>query len=189
VQTILRPSPADLDARVAEVEARTGVQIPRIVREFWRVVGGVSFVDLENYQHGVFWSELGIAGRYGFCDGFHVDACDTDWIAFTLEDYESYAEDDDLPSFRYSLAPDGYHKDNISGGPPYAVGRNSAWQPTWENFSWSGYRIPETAGPAPPDFLSYVRTALLECAGFPGLLGHPGFEPLRLSLVEGLEAF
>lgn len=40
VRTFLRPSPADLDTRLAELEARTGVPIPRVVREFWRVVGG-----------------------------------------------------------------------------------------------------------------------------------------------------
>lgn len=189
VQTFLRPSPAALGPKLAELETRTGIAIPRVVREFWRVVGGVSLVDLEHYQHDAFWSERGITGPHGFCDGFHVDACNADWLAYTLEDYESYAEEEDLPSFRYSLSPDGYHKDDISGGPPYAVGRNSVWRPTWENFSWPGYQRPQTAAPDPTDFLSYVRTALLECAGFPGLLGHPGFEPLRLSLVQGLETF
>jgi hypothetical protein len=189
IRSFIRLVPVDLDRRLEEIEAATGILIPPIVRAFWRVVGGVSFVDLQQYRHIDFWSVRGVRGAHGFCDGFHVDLPDEEWLDYTLEDYESYAAGEDEGSFRYSLAPDGYHKDDISGGPPYAVGRSSAWAPVWENFSWSGYRRPETAAADPTDFLSYVRTALLECAGFPGLLGHPGFEPLRRRLVDGLVSF
>ena len=37
--------------------------------------------------------------------------------------------------------------------------------------------------------LRYLRVCVCECGGFPGYRGLPAFEPLRLRLVEGLEAF
>jgi hypothetical protein len=188
VSTVLLPSPANLDERVARIEAQTGVPVPKLIHEFWRIVGGISLVDLREYKHVAFWDDLAINGAHQFCDGVHVDACDDDWLAYTADDFTNYAEDGDEQSFLYSLAPDGYHKDDISGGPPYALGR-SDWAPTWENFTWSGYRRPDTAVPDPMDFISYLRTAILECADFPGLFGQPNFESIREVLVRELTAF
>jgi hypothetical protein len=189
VQTFVCPAPRDLSERIARVESRTGVHLPKAVQEFWRVVGGISLVDLQGYRHVAFWDDRGITGPHGFSDGVHVDLCDDDWLAYTIETFESYAEDGDEEAFRFDLSPDGYHKDDISGGPPYAVGRDSDWAPAWENFRWSGYRRPETAVPDPTDFVSYLRTAILECGGFPGFLGHPGFETIRQKIVRKLPVF
>ena len=189
VSAFLLPSPANLDERVARTESQTGVPIPKLIHEFWRIVGGITFVDLRRYKHVAFWDDLAITGAHQFSDGVYVDACDDDWLTFTTEDFSGYAEDDDEQSFLYSLAPDGYHKDDISGGPPYAVGCGSDWTPAWENFSWSGYRRPDTAVPDPTDFVSYLRTAILECAGFPGFFGHAKFEGFRQDMVRGLKAF
>lgn len=189
VREVLPPCPADLDERIARVEARTGVPIPKILREFWRIVGGITLVDLERYRHVAFWDGLGIEGAQGFCDGVHVDRCEKSWEDFVTDEFVSYAEAGDEASFHYSLAPDGYHKDDISGGPPYAIGRGSDWAPSWMNFDWSGYERPATAVPDPPDFVSYLRTALLECAGFPGLFGHPKFQVIRQGILPHLRAF
>ncbi|MHB8900970.1 MAG: hypothetical protein ACYC6Y_19660 [Thermoguttaceae bacterium] len=189
VSGFLLPSPGDLDERVARTESRTGVRIPTLIHEFWRIVGGIAFVDLRQYKHVAFWDDLAITGTHQFSDGVYVDACDDDWFAFTVEDFSGYAENDDEQSFLYTLAPDGYHKDDISGGPPYSVGCGSDWAPAWENFSWSGYRRPDTAVPDPTDFVSYLRTALLECAGFPGFFGHAKFEDIRQDMVRSLKAF
>ena len=101
----------------------------------------------------------------------------------------------DLEYYYFELAPDGYHKDNISGGMPYGVRPGKVWLPTWEHFEWSGSRRPKSAWrpkSAPsglPDFLGYLRTAVLECAGFPGLFGDDAFEPLRLQLLARVKAF
>src|SRR5262245_50198023 len=171
-QRFLVPSPPDIEVRIARIESRIAVPIPEVIREFWRLVGGIALVDVQNYAHVEFWDSLGIQGAWGYCDGVYVDACDDNWVAYTIEDFEIHAEERDDPEdedlFLYALAPDGYHKDDISGGPPYALGRGNNWAPTWENFNWAGYRRPETALADPPDFISYLRTAILECAGFPG---------------------
>lgn len=185
----IRPSPAHLKSRIARVEEHTGMPLPKIMREFWQTVGGVSFVELRKYQHVTFWDGLGISGPHGFCDGVYVDSCDDDWAEYTIDDFNNYTEDGEDDTFRFTLAPDGYHKDDISGGPPYALGCESDWAPTLENFCWSGYRRPETAISDPTDFVSYLRTSILECAGFPGLLGHPGFEEIRRKLVCELRPF
>jgi hypothetical protein len=189
VRSILRPIPADLDARVARLEGLTGVPVPRVLHQFWRMVGGISFVDLKQYKHVAFWDGLAIRGAHQFCDGVHVDACDADWLSFIAEEVESRTGELDEPPLVYSLAPDGYHKDDISGGLPYAIGSGSDWAPTWENFTWSGYRRPDSAVSDPTDFVSYLRTAILECAGFPGLFGHPKFEGIRQDLVHDLPVF
>jgi hypothetical protein len=189
VRTFLRHCPTDLDERVARIEAQTGVPVPKLIHEFWQIVGGIALVDLKEYKHVAFWDDLGINGAHQFCDGVYIDACDDDWLEFTADDFSNYADDGDEASFLYSLAPDGFHKDDISGGPPYAVGRGSDWAPTWENFDWSGYRRPVSAVSDPQDLVSYLRTAILECAGFPGLFGHPKFEGIRQDMVRELEAF
>jgi hypothetical protein len=189
VKTFIFPAPADLSERIARIEDYTGKRIPVIIREFWQIVGGISVVDLKEYKHVAFWDDLGITGAHQFCDGVHVDVIDDDWLTYTAEDFDNYAENDDERTFLFSLAPDGYHKDDISGGPPYAFGHGSDWAPTFENFRWAGYRRPESAVPDPSDFLSYLRTAILECGGFPGLLGHPNFESIRPTLARDLRPF
>ncbi len=189
VTKFLLSCPADLDERVARIEAQTSVPVPQLIYEFWRIVGGIALVDLRQYTHVAFWDDLGIKGANEFCDGVYVDACDDDWLEYTVDDYSNYADGSEEASFLYTLAPDGYHKDDISGGPPYAVGSGPGWAPTWENFDWSGYRRPDTAVPGPPDFVSYLRTAILECAGFPGFFGHPRFEGIRQDILRHLEAF
>jgi hypothetical protein len=189
LQTFLRPCPADLFERIEQVESHTGVRLPEVIPEFWRIVGGIGLVDLRHYTHVAFWEGLGITPAHGFSDGVYVDACDDDWLTYTVEDFDNYADDHDEQSFMYTLAPDGYHKDDISGGPPYAIGRGSDWAPTWENFHWAGHRRPETATADPPDFVSYLRTAILECAGFPGFFGDREFEAIRRNLVRDLQPF
>ena len=88
-----------------------------------------------------------------------MDVVEDDWLTYTTADFDHYAEDDDERSFMFSMAPDGYHKDDISGGLPYALGRGSDWAPMWENFRWAGYHRPVTAVPDPSDFLRrYFKT-------------------------------
>jgi hypothetical protein len=90
-----------------ESKLRPTCPLPKIIREFWRIVGGIALVDLSEYKHVAFWDDLAINGALQFCDGVYVDACDDNWFTYTAEDFSNYAEDDDEQSFLYSLAPDG----------------------------------------------------------------------------------
>lgn len=187
-ESFLSPVHPSVDAHIAEVEKHTTRRIPEILKCFWRQLGGVSLIDLQNYRHVEFWDGLGIAGPHGFCDGLHVDNCDREWIEYTFEDFIDFAEEDAEDEFLFSFSPDGYQKDDISGGAPYGL-RDGEECAEVVDFQWSGYRMPLSARPGALDFMAYLRTAVLECGGFPALLGHPDFEPIRLRLVDGLPAF
>ena len=80
--------------------------------------------------------------------------------------------------FEASLAPDDLHKDNISGGSPYAL------------------RLPDPAADfvllherRQLLFVPYLRLAILRYAGFPGLEGREAELEVLGSLAEGLEPF
>ena len=126
-----------------------------------------------------FWQEVGAIDLVGmhpaWPDGLDPLVVDPPEAALSfLFDEE---EDADLGHFA-GLAPDDLHKDNTSGGDPYGV------------------RLPNPAA----DFLfeyerhgllfvPYLRFALLQWGGFPGLEGRGiRFDPLS-DLVVGLEPF
>jgi hypothetical protein len=181
-----------LERNVRVIETKTGLLIPKILVGFWKLVGGVSFVDLNNYRHIDFWKENKISTKNGFADGLHIDACNDEWISFIYNDFvewKEYFSPDESDGFLLSLSPDGYHKDNFSGGEPYGVLAESNWKPIWQNFEWSSVAYPVTALASPPDFLSYLRTTILECAGFPALLGVPAFDPIKEKLLQGVPIF
>lgn len=191
VPGIIPPEPG-ISSRLRRLEEAIGGGVPPILAAFWRVVGGVSLVDLDRYGHVKFWEAHGVTGPDGYCDGVHVDACGSMWLESTLQDFIERAGDPELsPEGPYllSLSPDGYHKDNISGGEPYGVEAGGGWLGPWQNFSWTGARRPASAPPEPCDLLGYLRTSLLECAGFPALLGAPAFEPVRERLLRNIEVF
>ena len=183
---------ADLvENNILSVESATGLLISPILAMFWEIVGGVSLVDLKQYKHVDFWKEHGIGSSRNFSDGIHVDSCDREWVSYVVDDYFNWKDDasaDDTDGFLITLSPDGYHKDNISGGAPYGIYSSSSWRPIWQNFRWPGVK-PATTLTDSPDFLSYMRTSILECAGFPGFLGIPAFEPLKERLLKGVPLF
>lgn len=181
-----------LERNVSTIEKTIGSPVPQILVMFWEKVGGVSLVDLENYQHVDFWKEQKIIAPGHFCDGLHVDPCNHEWAAFLCGDFfdwKEYSAQDESDRFLLELSPDGYHKDNISGGAAYGVYAESSWKPIWQNFVWTGAQTPVTALASPPDFLSYLRTTVLECAGFPAFLGSLGFDPIRERLLRGVPVF
>jgi len=187
------PIPAnELEANIRMIEAKTGLVVPKILVAFWKIIGGISFVDLERYRHVSFWRKHNIIAPQGFADGLHVYACNREWASYICDEYEDWQNDDqqdEAEQFLLDLSPDGYHKDNISGGESYCVFAESAWKPIWEFFEWSGAVKPVTALADPPDFLSYLRTTVLECAGFPGLLGIPAFDSFRIELLKDVPLF
>jgi hypothetical protein len=166
-------TPPGLDERLTRLGHT--IHVPPILRLFWKEVGGISLVDLDGYDHTAFWSARGVDAE--FCDGLYVYTCSDDYVTH----YEVDDEDGLV------LAPDGYHKDNISGGDPYCVIPGDRWTPG-VTLSWTGFIAPRSAV-EPLDFLGYLRTAILECAGFPGLLGDPAFEKLRPQLLADVPSF
>lgn len=180
-----------VDRNISAIQKATSSPIPQILALFWKTVGSVSLVDLEQYRHIDFWKEQQITGSLGFCDGLFLFACDDEWTSFVREDYQDWQENKEPDEINYllTLSPDGFHKDNISGGAPYGVYAESSWKPIWQNYSWPGYQHPISATTRSLDFLSYLRTAILECAGFPGFLGLPAFEPIKERLLKGVPLF
>ncbi|WP_437940091.1 hypothetical protein [Sorangium sp. So ce341] len=192
VPGVIHPEPG-LDSRLRHLEATVGGAVPPILVAFWQQVGGISLVDLEGYSHVEFWKAHGVTGPDGYCDGVHVDPCSAAWVESAVQEVTDLIEDPGSPPlggpYLLPLAPDGYHKDNISGGVPYGIEVGGGWLAPWQNFSWTGPRRPISALPERSDLLGYLRTSILECAGFPALLGVPAFEPFRERLLRNVEVF
>lgn len=186
----ITPCGPDLAQQVAATERALGIHVPTVLVEFWRVVGALSLIDLGEYAHVAFWEDQGVKADY--CDGVHIDGWVDDFDDYLSDDHEEWLDgrqDNDDEMYVIPLAPDGYHKDNISGGSPLGVSiGGSDWTPEWCNFSWGPQR-PESAPAESLDFMGYLRTALLECAGFPGLYGDPAFEPVRQKLLQEVQVF
>jgi len=187
------PASQGLARRIRKVERRLRAPLPPALKVFWRIVGGVSFVDLTDYAHVPFWKAHGMEGPKSCCDGLYLDGCDDDWFDCMLDELDARraAETGASPAlaFQLPLAPDGLHKDNVSGGLPYCVVPGDNWLAPLRNFRWCGPARPHSAPPNPCDLLGYLRTAILECAGFPGLYGSESFEPIRQRLLEDVPTF
>ena len=177
----------DLDGALAELED-AGVPVPPPLRLLWEGAGEVCLVDFGGYRHVRFWDERVRTDRC--CDGIVVEGPAAEgWVDYQLDELEAQAEAGDPPGF--VVAPGALHKDDVSGGDPYEVvpSPDDPWLPTLRGFDWSGVVRPSTAPPGAPDLVSYLRVAVLECGGFPGLLGSEGYEPIREELVAGLPVF
>ncbi len=128
-----------------------------------------------------FWNQVGCVDLIGMCAGWPrmldplvvepPEACvsELDEMDEILNTYGH---------FETSLAPDVFHKDNVSGGSPY------------------GLRLPDPCA----DFVfrfeqhnllfvPYLRLAILRCGGFPGLEGRETELGILPSLIEGLDSF
>ena len=181
-----RMVPADLELlREAELP------IPPMLLALWEELGGVALVDCRQYRHVEFLARMELRGRAEFCDGLWIDVPgELGWVEHVIggwDDWQTAPWSDD-PDFVIELSPDGYHKDDISGGEPYGVAARADGDSTLLRFDWPSVWTPPTAQ-HPPDLLSYVRTSVLDCAGFPGLYGQRDFEEMRVRLLEGVSAF
>ncbi len=115
--------------------------LPLSLRIFWEVVGEVSLVGLAP-------------------DGGMPDYADPLWVegpAIGLADLAD-AEFSDDEGFFCPIAPDLLHKDNVSGGSSYAVSLPDGGFDALVRDEWHGI-----------DFIPYLRTAILDWGGFPGL--------------------
>ena len=103
-----RPPSADLGGRIAELEATAG-RLPLSLRAWYEIVGEV---DLEgghpDWDQRVYSDPLVVEGLAGWDYEYR------DW------QYDVEGEDVHEP-FVLPIAPDFFHKANVSGGAPYGV--------------------------------------------------------------------
>jgi hypothetical protein len=159
---------AESRAEVAALAARVG-PLPLSLEAFWDEVGSVSLVGMH-------------PSLPDMTDPLEVGppAC----VLLDLDEWEGDPEREEDPGgepsrFEAPLAADEYHKDNVSGGPPYSA------------------HLPEPGADFPllyerhkTDFVPYLRLAILRRGGFPGLDGRPEQSfGLVDGLIEGLEPF
>lgn len=128
-----------------------------------------------------FWQEVGAVDLVGmhpaWPDGLDPLVVDPPEGALSFL-YDEEEDEESGQTLFVGLAPDDLHKDNTSGGDPYGV------------------RLPNPAADFRFEyerhgllFVPYLRFALLQWGGFPGLEGRGvRFEPLA-DLVAGLEPF
>ena len=161
----LVPPSAATHADVADLEKQVG-HIPLSLAAFWQEVGSVDFVGMNSsWPRGL--DPLVVYPPAGAISD--------------LDNWESLLEDgevDESEQFEAGLAPDDLHKDNISGGDAYAA----ALPDPAADFVLLNERHSLL-------FVSYLRLAILQWGGFPGLDDQSvRFAPLE-DLVAGLEPF
>ncbi|MEL6189249.1 MAG: hypothetical protein AAFU79_31895 [Myxococcota bacterium] len=185
----ITPPDDALNDRIAQLEA-VDIALPPSLRQLWLLIGGVSLLDLDGYRHDGFWSTHGVVDSYP--DGLHIDYCDDAYVAMVMDDHcvwlDSPPGHRENSSFGLTVAPDPLHKENISGGSPYEITSSTSWSAPLRNLVWTT-PVPNTVPSGDCDLVSYLRTAILECGGFPGLYGQALFERLRRELTDGLPAF
>jgi hypothetical protein len=156
-------APSDrIRADCTELETQAG-QLPLSLVALWQGVGAVDLVGMHRgWPHGL--------------DPLVVDP--PEGALSFLFDMEGEEGETEGPAWFAGLAPDDLHEDNVSGGDPYGV------------------RLPDPAA----DFtflyerhsllfVPYLRLAILQWGGLPGLDGSEDpFEPLG-GLVADLEPF
>ena len=157
-------------AEMAELVARVG-PLPLSLEAFWIEVGSVDLV-------GMHPSLPEMSDPLEVMPAEAVLSDLDDWEG-NFDEIHAHEPDDEVPRFEGSLSADAYHKDNVSGGEPYALHLPDA--------AADFVLLNERHGLY---FVPYLRLAILRWGGFPGLDGRPGqrFELLD-RLIDGLEPF
>lgn len=155
--------PADVEA----LTARTG-PLPLSLEAFWTEVGCVNLVGMHPGAPELL-DPLVVDPPFAVIE--ELDTWEED--GFSAED-----EDGTGGGFEAPLAPDDLHKDNVSGGLPYAV----LLPDPCADF----VLLNERHGLG---FVPYLRMAILRWGGFPGLDGRPERFASLDGLVADLEAF
>lgn len=154
-EPLVKPDATSL-AQIDELEHLAGT-IPLSLRAFWEIVGHVSLIGrlrrgLLPYSDPIYVAppEVGIVN---FRD-FHPDK------------YERHEPLGEL--FTCAIAPDFLHKDNVSGGEAYGIRLPNSDADAKLEHEWHDLH-----------FVSYLRVAILEWGGFPGLSLSNPFEKWR----------
>jgi len=150
----------DGEADIATLESAVG-PLPLSLLAFWRIVGSVDLV-----------------GMYpGWPRGLDPVVVNPPTAAVSELD-EMDEKLDSLGHFEASLAPDDFHKDNVSGGAPYSV--QLPCQGADFRLLHERHRL---------HFVSYLRMGILRFGGFPGIEGREA-ELASLSVLRrDLEPF
>lgn len=172
---------ARVDEEIAKIEAAIGV-LPVSVKAFYRTVGSISLMGTHpewKFSGYLFDDEHGglksAAGLVVYTDPLVVYPLDAKYTIAEHTDWKEWAEEGDR--FRVTIAPDVYHKANVSGGGPYGV------------------FIPDARADGEIDldgrntfFVDYLRDCL-RWGGFPGLAaGRDESDPAILEFARRLAA-
>jgi hypothetical protein len=143
----IRPPAADITSDLDLVEAEIG-GFPMVLRVFLEQVGTINL----NGSHPQ-WT-------FDYPDPFSVEY----FTGHAVPEYRQWKEDGwfekmGRDGFPVALAPDYFHKADVSGGAPYEIELpDASIDPLWLN---DDLHKGET-------FVGYARSALLKWAGFPG---------------------
>ena len=143
---VTRPTSESL-GHIDELERLAGT-IPLSLRAFWECVGSVSFIGRAQ------------AGWPDYSDPLCVEGPRTGILEF----YDWQRDANPLTGapggepFLCPIAPDFLHKDNVSGGRPYGIQLPDSKADAVLQQEWHHIR-----------FVPYLRIAILDWGGFPGL--------------------
>ena len=126
-------------------------QVPLSLVYFYKIVGGVNFVWDYEKDENLLW-QMADPIQVVSLDELLESVTDQDWIEMTQE----RIADEESPSL--ILSADVYHKDNISGGPPYSL-------EITPHKSFDSIFLDE---PHETTFINYLRICFEDC-GFPGI--------------------
>lgn len=144
---------------LAELEQMAG-PLPISLRAFWLEVGSVDFVGMHPSWPAGLDPLVVYPPEAAICD------------------LETSEMGPDSGQFEAPLAPDDLHKDNVSGGSPYAIALPDPRADSEFMYERNGLL-----------FVQYLRLAILDWGGFPGLSQQDySLEPLP-QLIAGLEPF
>jgi len=176
----LRTRPYSDRVKIFErIESLTEGPVPPSLRAFWSIVGGIDWVW--DYIKDEARPDLGVGLPMDEMDPLYVD--DASAVNHVFEYWEAQRNQPDpdlVDPFVLDLAPDHYHKANISGGAPYAV-----------ELPFFGVDPPFANEAHRLSFVDYLRLSF-RWAGFPGLEAHGEREDVRRFVAafgQGLEPF
>ena len=157
----LAPPPADVRGAIEQVESLIG-PMPLSLQAWFEVVGSVNLIGFHPQWPDVLTLDPlyvdGLSGSYSSILGEESGSLRDQFEEWQMNQEE---EEEDIGPFVLELAPDYYHKANVSGGLPYGVALPApVADATWE-FYWK-----ETT------FVAYLRDCF-RFGGLPGLEGRP----------------
>ncbi|RBQ10102.1 hypothetical protein [Pedobacter miscanthi] len=128
-------------------------KLPQSLKIFYKIVGSCNFAWNYQENENIMW-EMADPIQITPLTYCVSEVTDEYW----LEEMHEYIEDEEFGSAFLELSADNFHKDNVSGGAPYALQLTQAK-------SIDGYFLNE---PNETTFINYLRICFESC-GFPGM--------------------
>jgi hypothetical protein len=142
---LVKPTSESL-GHIRELDGLVGA-IPLSLRLFWERIGSVCFIGRGRSGWTDYSDPLYVEEPRGSIGEYRYWQEDAGWSAGTT----------DRP-FLCPIAPDVLHKDNVSGGAPYGIALPDPGADAMLHNEWHHVK-----------FVPYLRIAILEWGGFPGL--------------------